>query len=327
MSSAAHPDWLALHAFTHDPFGQDSLLLEGILPALRRLERKGAFQKWFFLRYWEGGPHLRVRFFRPEEGVEASIREAAETFLKSRPPARTLTRDAYYANHRFDGEPVDPDTLPWYEHGQVVRLPYFPEIDRYGGPEAMPVSEDLFHASSELAVRVMEASGSLNDRVARAMDIMVVTALAMEVKPEELETYFDRYARFWERFVDDPEASEKRIRASFERQKDSLVHRLRLLIRLVRGEFTYELFANWLNALNRAREAYADIHRNGRLRAPFPGAPDDPAQFFRAAVSGIAFSQIHMTNNRLGVPPVHEHYLGMMISLTAAAHREAEGGT
>jgi hypothetical protein len=327
MTHSPHPDWLALHIFYHDHLKQDALLLEGLLPEIRRLGEQGAYRKWFFLRYWEGGPHLRIRFFRADDTVEELVRRAASAFMTKHPPERLLTRDEYYRNHRFDGEPVDLDSLPWHENGSVILFPYFPELDRYGGLLAMPVSEDLFFASSELAVKIMRQTPAYPERVIRAMDIMVLTALSLEVKPVELAEYFRHYARFWRRYLDDPEPAEERIRTSFAKQQGGLVQRLRLLIRLARGEFRFELFRDWLHALAKAREAYQDLYRRGALLSPVP-VPAGSADAFRAAVSAIAVSQIHMTNNRLGIPPVYEHYLGTMIQLAAEAYLNTpEGGS
>ncbi|WP_240799591.1 thiopeptide-type bacteriocin biosynthesis protein [Streptomyces sp. A1277] len=112
---------------------------------------------WFFIRYWQDGPHLRLRL----GGLTASETARAERLLQDR-----LGRAARL---REGEDPVDRDTYLGHarrlsaleEPHRGVRLAsprapgvyqdtYAPETKRYGGPALMPATERLFQLSSEL---------------------------------------------------------------------------------------------------------------------------------------------------------------------------------
>ncbi|WP_420707689.1 thiopeptide-type bacteriocin biosynthesis protein [Streptomyces sp. ATexAB-D23] len=112
---------------------------------------------WFFIRYWQHGPHLRLRV----GGLTASETARAERLLQDRLGRATpllegeepLDRDTYLAHARRlsaleephrgvrPAGPRDPG---------VYQDTYVPETERYGGPAPMPATERLFQLSSEL---------------------------------------------------------------------------------------------------------------------------------------------------------------------------------
>ena len=51
----------------------DSVLLDGVVPVLAELP----VSKWFFVRYWQGGPHLRLRMRDLPEGQTNSLQLVA----------------------------------------------------------------------------------------------------------------------------------------------------------------------------------------------------------------------------------------------------------
>lgn len=94
-------DWWAFHVFLFDPAQGEACLLEDIMPALRDLLAQGRVSSWFFIRYWEGGPHLRVRLagIGPED--RAALLERVRAHAAMRCSATTMTREDYYAGHPF----------------------------------------------------------------------------------------------------------------------------------------------------------------------------------------------------------------------------------
>ncbi len=79
--------------------------------------------RWFFLRYSDaGGPHLRLRFHAP---------------------ATVLARELLPRLHQTAAALHEGGMT-----GRVVWDSYDPELERYGGPEAMAAAERVFHADS-----------------------------------------------------------------------------------------------------------------------------------------------------------------------------------
>jgi thiopeptide-type bacteriocin biosynthesis protein len=125
-------------------------LLAGWLPAL--LDRlPDAVDRWFFIRYRDPDPHLRLRFHTGSEHIGSTHSEGG---------------------HSDGDRPADP-LLPvlhsWTEQlrdqgltRRVVLDTYDPELERYGGPALIDAAERAFHADS-LAVldqlRLRETGG------------------------------------------------------------------------------------------------------------------------------------------------------------------------
>ncbi|TCP59067.1 thiopeptide-type bacteriocin biosynthesis protein [Tumebacillus sp. BK434] len=319
MTEQAERNWMALHLFYHHFEKQDDLLLDCLMPAVRKLQAEGHCKQWFFLRYWDGGPHIRIRFLEPADQVEPYIREQAEAYMRAHPPEQEMSREAYYAQHKFDGEEVDRGALPWYGNGSIVKLPYEPEVKRYGGAAALPVSEDLFTHSSDIVEQALCATrGEYQKRMSIAMDLMLLTALCLGVRLEDVGMFFWRYMYSWQTFVDQPDEQRAKIRATFERQRESLVPRFQTLAAFVDSEQEFLFYRQWVNHLKAAFARYEALACQGELACPYDDEPVDSERRRRYAIASIAVSQIHMTNNRLGVLMSYEHYLSCMLHLAAS---------
>ncbi|NXY99380.1 hypothetical protein HYE82_34415, partial [Streptomyces sp. BR123] len=125
--------WHSLHLYLHsDTEDTDRFLLREAAPMLDRLTAPGGpAASWFFIRYGEDGPHLRIRV----RGL-------------SGPAAADLAQELARAAKEVPAVPG-----PWPSgHGEVREVPYAAETDRYGGPQALPVAEEVFAASTQAAL-------------------------------------------------------------------------------------------------------------------------------------------------------------------------------
>ncbi|MGI5126759.1 lantibiotic dehydratase [Pseudonocardia sp. CA-107938] len=86
---------------------------------------------WFFLPYRDPDPHLRVRF----------VGDPARMWPTLLPRLHDWTAELY-----------DAGLL-----GRWTIDSYDPEIERFGGPELLPVAERVFHADSVLALQLLAA--------------------------------------------------------------------------------------------------------------------------------------------------------------------------
>lgn len=126
-----HPpgsEWLMVKLFV-GPFVADRILLSALKPLIDRGSERGAFRRWFYIRYGDPEWHLRLRFNgEPREIVGWWASECI-------PALRTL---------------VDSSVIRRIEFGE-----YIPELRRYGGHEALSASEEIFHCTSSLALNVL----------------------------------------------------------------------------------------------------------------------------------------------------------------------------
>ncbi|MEY9969472.1 thiopeptide-type bacteriocin biosynthesis protein [Streptacidiphilus sp. MAP12-16] len=112
-------EWLYAKLYGDSP--SQSALISGYLPRLLSALPAGV-DRWFFLRFRDPDPHLRLRF-HGEPGV--------------------LAGDLVPELHRWAQELQGVGLI-----GRLVLDGYDPELERYGGPEAIQAAERVFHADS-----------------------------------------------------------------------------------------------------------------------------------------------------------------------------------
>lgn len=301
--------WLSLHVFLSDPQGGERYLRECLAPALERWRAGHLVDGWFFIRYWEGGPHFRIRLAGPivrdEARAIAELSAGIATFCAAQPPSR----HDYYRDHAFDGQPVVAGDLPWYAEGTVVPIAYQPEIPRYGGVHAIGASEQLFELSSRLALSVCKASGaSQSARLSAAFMLMATAVLACGEDLDGVGAYFERYGAVWTGGADAPPAAA--TPAPTDEQGRRL---LQLKQDADAGWQERSVHTAWGAGVQRLAERLRLLHARGELTTPIDGSVSVGERMCRHAVLGIVGSHIHMLNNRLGIPPMGETLLARML--------------
>ncbi|MCP9989181.1 thiopeptide-type bacteriocin biosynthesis protein [Streptomyces sudanensis] len=280
-----HSHHLFLHCGTEDT---DAFLTRWLAPRLDGLVASGQASRWFFIRYGEDGPHLRVRVrgLSPEAAAElpgALARAAAEH------PA------------------VAGGSWP-SRHGEVRAVEYVPETGRYGGPRALPTAEEVFAVSSRVAVealRTLPAGSGGAARLAIAADLAHATAYALGMDRLAAARWLRRHASGW-RWVTEvallPGAAvHTRVHTVYASQRTALRQRARLLREALRGGGGEPWLSEWVRCV---REA------DGRLRA---GAG---AEASGAVPPWVWASQLHMLFNRLGVAPDEERAVCLLAART-----------
>ena len=132
-----------------------------------------AGHEWYYLRYWETGPHLRVRFKNAD--------------LADR--LRDLITQQDFAT--VDDEP------DWLPHGDVREIPYVPETDRYGGPDALPIAEEVFCRSTEVAIAVLKATSTESARLTAAIELAMATTTALGLDLPQAASWLRTIGTSW----------------------------------------------------------------------------------------------------------------------------------
>ena len=158
--SPAHPpaeSWLTA-AIYGSKATLDRFLLSTISPLVERLRSTRAIDRWFFIRYWDPAAHLRVRF----HGTPERLRNEAWPALQQELTARIASGEIH-----------------------AVRLDtYFPELNRYGGPQAISAAECFFEADSDMAVALLALQ---DDRLADLREHAAVLAADALMRDFELD--------------------------------------------------------------------------------------------------------------------------------------------
>lgn len=107
----------------------DEILTRTVAPLLQRARERRLIDDWFFIRYADPNPHMRVRFHAPvaahRHAVEAELAAAVAPLMAASVCTKFM--------------------MDTYEQ----------ETDRYGGPEAMALAEQLFTIDSSMVADLL----------------------------------------------------------------------------------------------------------------------------------------------------------------------------
>lgn len=121
-------EWLSAKLYA-SASRHDDILVEQLRPFVRTLPE--AVDRWFFLRYADPAPHLRVRFHAPPPVLGNTVLPALHAW------AATLRELGLLR--------------------ELTLCAYEPEFERYGGTEAMAPAERAFRADSLAVLEVLHA--------------------------------------------------------------------------------------------------------------------------------------------------------------------------
>ena len=271
--------WNSYHIFIHDVSYHDRFISDTLKPFLAHENNR--ITHYFFIRYWQGGPHIRLRYITKDDNcTKALLDEHVQSFFDKYSPSVTLTKEAYYQNHTFDGNRPHDDEIYWIEDRSIESIPYTPELDRYGGKEVMHLSESLFQKSSEIAMDAVGiTSNDLIKKVIISTDFFhVIQSLLSSESSELLRKY---YSLFWGTFKNN------------QMDYDKLLKNLKIIYekRLMKNhpleeDYYKEIFLYFQEKLNAIKAINPTFNMNYLLS-----------------------SHIHMFNNRIGLRSDFEHLI------------------
>ncbi|MFB7945464.1 thiopeptide-type bacteriocin biosynthesis protein [Kitasatospora phosalacinea] len=297
-----------LHADSLRPAALEELLLRAVVPVVEGLavgrEPGGPPRPWFFLRYWQGGPHLRLRIADLDgpaaDRITADLAARTDAVNAALPAEDRITPAAYrraagpLAELGEGGRSLElGELLPPGVHPAR----YEPEVRRYGGPGQMELSEELFHASSVVVLRACRTRPGHGRNVADGLEAMAATLSAWPGdRTALLRAVRDGWAE-WSGGTDRAAAAERAARAAAE-QADRLRASAAALAALAEG--APSRWSAWTTRLRPAAERWTELH----------GTP---------AAGRIFGSHLHMTQNRLGVGAGREGLMaGVLLELLPA---------
>lgn len=182
-------EWKAYHIFYFDEQKQEKMLCECVAPMMKHLQKRGEIEKWFFTRCWEGGPHIRLLFV-DKANTEEKISEILQKYLEVHPSEGILPRQ-YYFQSRTSGAERAEESLLWKTDNTIVVSEYEREYEYYGGKEAIPFCENIFMSSSEIAVKLIEATESNPaTRISAAVDLILVILYQAKIRPKYFSSHY-----------------------------------------------------------------------------------------------------------------------------------------
>lgn len=286
--------WLSVHVFYYD--AQDDLLLDCIRPLAATLRGDGVIDGFFFLRYFEEGPHVRVRTRVPDDiaavTAAARIDSALQRFLAQRPSRGRLESNV-------EG-PRNADNTFAY------RL-YEPETDRYGGPAGLAVAEEHFELSSDVAFDLIARTrGDRERRLTFALRALLTGSAAFGLDGDELAQFMTVYARAALRRTAMSDSGIAGALEQFERGYERLAPAMRALTgELHEGSAASDPIGRWRAGMTGTARQLRQAEAAGLLTGG-------------GGIERFLSSYLHLFNNRLGLPYSTEAYLAFLAARSLA---------
>jgi thiopeptide-type bacteriocin biosynthesis protein len=293
------PNWRCLHVHVPSAARLDRLVAETLPQLFSGPEAVLANYPYFFVRYGEGGAHLRLRVMAPTEEIFSTAR-----MLLSRAVQNAAGNDYVADGASWSATIAEPGGAAFRQPGSVLECPYVPEVQRYGGPAALPASERLFCAASRIALHLVAATAQNRAaRLSHAVALMLATGAVLYRDPVRVGHFFRGYYRGWEDLL----SPSNGMRSAAGYDKDAIV----ALAHDLTGRSGPPRPGNtpvsrWSSALDALLAELRRHAHNGVLIHPHSGAVTTGAEQAESAVAQIVASQMHMLNNRLGLPPAEE---------------------
>jgi hypothetical protein len=299
VADSALSRWLAFHFYYH---GQQNHLLECMLrPLVGSLLSRGEVDSFFFVRFFLGGPHvrLRLRLKGSRDTVVEEVQKAAERFFSDFPSQPTLAEEKIRENNQAI---LESDQGEWdpsiYPNNSMREAPFRPEAERYGGTELLPDSLAFFALSSCRALQFFHRyQADPGPRLLPfAFHLLSCHALGFAKDLMELLELIRYPVGNWEAA---PPLLVERGDQAFEQQRTTFLRTLRCMI----------------EDLAEVRAPGEDTAAAGRLNQALGKI---------TTRRGILSSQLHMTSNRLGLKNGEEVYVARLMWRTATELASSE---
>ncbi|MFF5180735.1 lantibiotic dehydratase C-terminal domain-containing protein [Micromonospora sp. NPDC000316] len=341
-SPVAH-GWLSVHVFYAS--NANPMLVEGVRPLVDELRAEGLISRYFFIKYWMEGPHVRLRVL-PAPGVDpavvrARVDAAIGAFLRRRPALYEVDSaglgDLYkqmflaeYSQQRWDEEYGPDGVMPMRANNSHHHIPYEREYGRYGGPAGIELAEWHFEHSSDVVLDLL-ATTNVHVRPVllglSAQLTMMMCAVFLD-DDQRIAGFLDEYRSFWEvSYAEPSDDYHASFDTSYRRMDAALRGRLADICVAARDRTSGRLGGvegRWLDHCTALRDRVVALVEGGELLFQRGGGDLTPVTDLAAALPILLSSYVHMTNNRLGVSILDEIYLSYL--LRAALLDEAPAG-
>ncbi|WP_283133918.1 lantibiotic dehydratase C-terminal domain-containing protein [Rhizohabitans arisaemae] len=306
--------WVSVHAYRQG--GLDPLINEAVVPAARALTAAGQVDGWFFLRYWEGGTHVRLRV-RPAGGSRDEVTEALlgplADYLRAHPAGGPADQAAYTAMAAGFAE---YEGLASYERvlrpaDTAAAVPYRPEHDSYGHGESLAAVEDHFVESSRIAAEVLASGAPMSRRRGLALSTAMVT---LAVLRPDLDRLAAEYASADGGHRDRYPISDAHHQA-YAAQRDRLAEQVEGVWSLLGAGGGTDTLGAWLGTIRALRDRLSELADAGLLTVRPPRSPL-AWQRGMTPVEGIAMRCAHLINNRMGVSMADEMFVTYLMART-----------
>lgn len=180
--------WLSFHVFYSGSF--DQLIIHLSTKLLLPLYREGLVIKFFYVRYHELGPHIRLRLL-PANGATDKVTTKAlaviNQFLEEYPANRSALEQRFHPSI----------TGQWYPEGTIQVIDYIPETERYGGAANIGFCETHFTCSSSVVAQLIGATPIITTGKRLLYASILALHFAKNCLQEKAVSFYNDYYEEW----------------------------------------------------------------------------------------------------------------------------------
>ena len=290
--------WNSVHIYYYDE-NKDDLILDCTQPLFQKAcEHIGRF---FFVRHWLHGPHLRLRFFCDEEQFDRVIKPLIEAqvgcYLQDHPSTTVLDEEKLRPVYErlAKQEQENESALPLYPNNSLQYLPYDRRLHVLKSPLMVELLEDFYVATNDLVFEMLSYIRQGHNLLTLSLDLMYTTAHTMS---PHIANGFLSYRSHAEGFIigcAQPQAMRALFDQKYQAQAEALMpHLRRLLEALDRQEDTFPFTLSWLTILKSFWTRVEPLVKDGQLDT-MPHLEGDIPGFISKAREHLAQSAFHST--------------------------------
>jgi thiopeptide-type bacteriocin biosynthesis protein len=290
-------DWISCYIFHNIPF--EKVLIELVKPILDILKKDKLIEKSFFIRYWENGPHIRLRVLPIKNKIK--IEKLIKSFIED-----------YF---KFIGNETEYS---------IKFNNYIQEFSRYGGDEAMKIAENQFQNSSEMVLTCINNDYNNWDysmAISIAIQSHIIFVKKMLSSIDDSKMFFNLIYKNWIQYSiklnQKKEITTEEIikvnslfKNSYEKQKGNINFITKKLW------FEEELEKSWLIDWSSKCEKISRQIKETNNPFSLKGVIFEnnlKLSNEKQALFVIYDSYVHMTNNRLGIHLRDESFIAFLV--------------
>ena len=319
-------NWLSVHLYYSDMI--DVFLAKALKPYTDTVVNTGAAERFFFIRYEERGPHIRLRIQGEivvlEQIVKENLKEHFELYLRMFPSIQRVP----------NLHPDTPASELWLPNNSIQFIDYEPETARYGGKNGIILAEKQFFYSSKAVLAAMSPvlyngwSEQYARGIAIKLHLAMICALGLQIDKAidflmEVYVHWLPFAIARERVTQAQYEQHlimmsENFEQSFQEQKEDMVsYNAACWQALMEDEeFEDNYMDTWIAENRRLGMEYRLAQVQGllvlrpeeyRMKMSPHLAPEDVELWNHYA------DFVHLTNNRLGIANEEESYLAYLM--------------
>ncbi len=314
-------EWSSVHLHYAEPW--ENFLSKGIAPFIEKIMCDQLAERFFFIRYWHRGPHIRLRIKSKRENSDELKKIISAYFVQffKENPSDPL-------NGVNNKEQIKKETdISWLPNNSFHFIPYSPEIERYGGEVAMLIAEKQFEASSKVILSIIKESEAwnYNKAMAKAIQLHLAFAYATGMDLAEAALFYSKIFKIWlpkactstEAFDDNKGVILDAFHKNYEVQQETILPFFEKLWTAMKNQEKFEQnwLMEWISDTIQMRKELTNIQNENKFTRPKWYTPESVSEvgILNQERWSVYDSYIHMTNNRLGILNRDEGYLGYIM--------------